>query len=77
MFAHNTSKPVHEVLHWVEQAFFAFVLLVGLGIAFYAVVSTDGPRIAADSSVRLVEVESEPGAARLAQLPSFDFHPAS
>lgn len=76
MFERNTLKPVREVLHWVEQAFFAFVLLTGLGLGFYAVVSPEGPRLPVDAAIPLVEIEPAQDT-QIARLPSFNFHPAS
>ena len=75
MFA-ATQNPLREVLHWTEQAFFALLLLAGMGLVFYAVVAPSGPNAVPDAPVRLVEQQQD-AAEAYARAPSFHFNRAS
>lgn len=56
------NHPLREVFHWAEQVFFALVLLIGLALAFYALVIPGGARTQAlDAAVRLVQNADEAG----------------
>ena len=70
-----TTNPLREVLHWTEQAFFALLLLAGMGLVFYAVVAPSGPQVAPDAKIRLVQQHD--AAEAYARAPSFHFNRAS